>query len=322
MTDFSVFLPVLCGESFFLYRIFASNLLYMNYIGEIAALGVAVSWTASALFFEKAGNNIGALTVNLLRIGLAIVLLGIATFILRGSFFPTDAGAQQWIWLSLSGFVGFFLGDLALFHAYTLVGAPMTQLIMTLAPALTAITGFAFLQENLSFLKILAIVVVVAGILIAMLGKVGSRLQIKISLKGFLFALGGAVGQAIGLILSKKGIGDYDPMAATQIRAITGFAAFVVLLSVLRYWPTVRASMKSTADMKSVFWGCFFGPFIGVSLSLYAVQHTSTGVAATLMGLVPIFIIFPTVFIQDRKITWMQIVGSIVSVSGSVLFFV
>lgn len=294
----------------------------MNYIGEIAALGVALSWTASALFFEKAGKNIGALTVNLLRIGLAILLLGVAGFFLRGHFFPTDAGEQQWIWLSLSGFVGFFLGDLCLFHAYTLVGAPMTQLIMTLAPAFTALTGFFFLDEHLTWIKILAIITVVVGILLAMLGRSDNGFQFKISFKGFLYALGGAVGQAIGLILSKKGIGDYDPMSATQIRAITGFAAFVILLSVMKYWRTVGKSMKSTADMKAVFWGCFFGPFIGVSLSLYAVQHTSTGIAATLMGLVPIFIIFPTVFIQDRKITLMQIIGSIVSVGGGVLFFI
>lgn len=294
----------------------------MNYLGEFAALGVAMSWTASALFFEKAGNRIGSLTLNVLRIGLAILLLGTATWFLRGRFFPTDAGAQQWIWLSLSGFVGFFLGDMCLFHAYTVVGAPMTQLIMTLAPAITAITGFVLLNEHLPFVKILAIVIVVFGIFMAMLGKSGDKFKIKISLKGFLFALGGAFGQAFGLILSKKGISDYDPMSATQIRAITGFASFVILLTFVRHWKNVAEAVGNRTSMWAMFWGTVFGPFIGVSLSLYAVQHTNTGIAATLMGLVPIFIIFPTVYLQDRKISKLQVIGSLVSVGGSVLFFI
>jgi len=301
--------------------IFATKIISMNYIGEIAALGVAVSWTASALFFEKAGRNIGSLTVNVLRIAMAIVLLGVATLITRGSFFPTDATAQQWIWLSLSGFVGFFLGDWCLFHSYTLVGARMAQLIMTLAPVITAITGFVLLGETLSLYKVIAIVVVVSGIIIAMLGRRGDKLHFNLPIKGFLFALGGAFGQALGFILSKKGIGNYDPMAATQIRAFTGLACFVILLTVIKHWRNVRESLSSRPDIKAVFWGTVFGPFIGVSLSLFAVQHTSTGIAATLMGLVPIFIIVPTVLIQGRKITLMQIVGSVVSVGGGVLFF-
>lgn len=294
----------------------------MNYIGEMAALGVAVSWTGSALFFEKAGRNIGSLTLNLLRIGLAIVLLGAITLFTKGQFFPTEATSDQWLWLSISGFVGFFLGDLCLFHAYTVVGAGMSQLVMTLAPVITALTGFVLLGETISFYKILAISIVVAGIFIAMLGKTGDKLALNMPLKGFLFALGGAFGQAFGLILSKRGISDCDPMQATQIRAITGFAAFLILLSFIKYWPRVYSSFKSIPDMKAVFWGTVFGPVIGVSLSMFAIQHTSSGIAATLMGLVPIFIIFPSVYILDQKISKMQILGALVSVGGSVLFFV
>ena len=101
--------------------------------GEISALGVAVCWTLSALFFEKAGNRIGSLAVNIIRLAMAIVLLGIGTLITRGMFLPFDATPQQWFWLSLSGFIGFFLGDLCLFYSYTQIGSRMAQLVMTLA---------------------------------------------------------------------------------------------------------------------------------------------------------------------------------------------
>jgi len=318
----SLFFLIVTVSSGLIYFLSLCKFRRMNYIGEMAALGVAVSWTGSALFFEKAGRNIGSLSVNVLRIGMAIVLLGLATFVIRGSFFPTDATAEQWMWLSLSGFVGFFLGDWCLFHSYTIVGARMAQLIMTLAPVITAVAGFVLLGETISLHKVFAIAVVVSGILIAMLGKRGDKLHFDLPIKGFIFALGGAFGQAFGLILSKKGIGNFDPIAATQIRAFTGFACFVILLTVLKHWGNVREAVSSNSDMKAVFGGTVFGPFIGVSLSLFAVQHTSTGIAATLMGLVPIFIIFPSVIILKQKITIMQVLGAVISVGGSVLFFV
>ena len=103
---------------------------------------------------------------------------------------------------------------------------------MTLAPPITALIGFLFLGESLMLLQTTGIAITVLGIVIAMLGKEkGEKLNFKVPFKGFLFALGGAVGQALGLIISKKGIGHYDAMAATQIRAFTGGLCFFLLVT-------------------------------------------------------------------------------------------
>jgi drug/metabolite transporter (DMT)-like permease len=291
--------------------------------GEISALGVAVCWTMSALFFEKAGNRIGSLAVNVIRLAMAIVFLGIGTLVTRGMFLPLDATAHQWFWLSLSGFVGFFLGDLCLFYSYTLIGSRMAQLVMTLAPPVTAFIGFLFLSEHLTILQITGISVTVAGICMAMLGKEkGEKLNFKVPLRGFLFAFGGALGQALGLILSKKGIGNYDAMAATQIRAFTGGFCFFMLVTFLRRWKNIRVAFGDKTGISSVFMGSFFGPVVGVALSLFAVQHTEAGVAATLMGLVPIFIIVPSAIMFKQRITAFQVIGAFISVGGSILLFI
>ena len=200
---------------------------FQSHIGEIASLGVAVCWTMSALYFEKAGHKVGSLSVNIIRIFLAVIFLGITLVLTGNSFFPTDATFENWFWLGLSGVVGFFIGDLLLFQSYVVIGSRTSQLVMSLAPMLTAIIGWFFLSEILSLQSIIGIVVSVSGIMIAIAGK---RLKLNIPLKGFLFAMGGALGQALGLILSKKGIGDYNPLAATQIRAIFGFVSFLILM--------------------------------------------------------------------------------------------
>ena len=198
-------------------------MLFQSHIGEIASILTAICWTLSALFFQRAGAKVGSLSVNIIRIFLGILFLGVTTFFTRGMFFPMDATPYNWFWLGLSGVVGFFLGDLFLFKSYTLIGSRTSQLIMSLAPMITAIIGWLFLSEILPVKSILGIIVSISGIMIAVAGK---KLKLNIPLKGFLYALGGALGQAVGLVLSKKGMGDYDAIAATQIRAIFGWSLF------------------------------------------------------------------------------------------------
>ena len=63
------------------------------------------------------------------------------------------------------------------------------------------------------------------------------------------------------------------------------------------------------------------GPFIGVSLSLMAVNYTEAGIASTLMALTPIIILLPAYLFFKQKITWMEIIGAFISVIGVSLFF-
>ncbi len=161
---------------------------FQSHIGEVASLLTAVCWTLSAIFFEKAGRRTGSLSVNIIRIFLGILFLGITTLFTRRMFFPMDATPYNWFWLGLSGIVGFFLGDLFLFKSYILIGSRTSQLVMSLAPMITAVIGWFFLQEILSLKNIGGILVSVAGIMIAVAGR---KLKLNIPLRGFLYALGG-----------------------------------------------------------------------------------------------------------------------------------
>jgi len=291
---------------------------FQSHIGEFAALGVSVCWTMSALFFEKAGYKIGSLSVNFIRLLLAIVFLGITSFISRGLFFPVDATGYQWFWLGLSGFVGFFLGDMLLFKSYMVIGSRTATLIMSLSPMLTAVIGWFFLDEILSTKNILAMTISIGGIIIAISNR---KMKLSYPAKGILLAFGGAMGQAVGLILSKKGMGHYDPVAATQIRAIFGLFSFAILITAIGRWSKIGRDMKHTDAMKSVTVGAIFGPFVGVALGLFAIQQTKTGIASSLMALVPIFIILPSSIMFKEKIKPQQIIGAVVSIGGAVLFF-
>jgi len=88
----------------------------VSYFGEFAALLTAVFWTVTSMSFESAGKRVGSLAVNLIRLWIALIIYAIYLQVTRGMFLPFDAGAERWIWLGLSGLVGFVIGDLLLFR--------------------------------------------------------------------------------------------------------------------------------------------------------------------------------------------------------------
>ena len=288
------------------------------YVGELAALAVSICWTISAVFFEKAGRKIGSLSVNFIRLVLAFVFLSMTTYFTSGQLWPAKATAYQWFWLGLSGVVGLYFGDLMLFKSYLVIGSRTAALVMSSVPMLVTFIGWIVLHERLDTQDLVAVGVTILGIVIAIADR---RLKLKIPLKGFLLAFGGAIGQAAGLILSKKGMGDYDPIAATQIRVIFGLVCFVVMITVMRRWGRFQDVLKDKSGMTAVGIGSFFGPFVGIALSLFAIQQTKTGVASTLMALVPVFIIVPTAFMFKEKITPHHVIGAVVSIVGVSLFF-
>lgn len=292
-----------------------------QYAGELSGLGAAVCWTVTALAFESAGKRIGSLAVNHIRLFIAFFLLCGLSWITRGSPLPVDATAHNWIWLSVSGLVGFTFGDLCLFRALVVVGSRVATLMMALVPPITAVIGFFVLGERLGRLDLLGMALVLAGIAIVVLERKEEGKGRRLPVGGILLGLGGAVGQAVGLVLSKYGMGGYDAIAATQIRIIAGFVGFSVLFLFIGWWPRIFAASKDRGAIRGTAVGAFFGPFLGVLFSLIAIKYTETGVAATLMALAPVFIIPPAILIQKEKVSTRAVLGALVAVTGSVLLF-
>ena len=300
-----------------------------QHLGEFAALLTAVFWTVTSLVFESAGKRIGSLTVNIIRLYFAFVIYCIYLYFSRGKALPTDATSEAWFWLSLSGLVGFVVGDQLLFQAFVLVGARVSMLIMALVPPMSALISWIMLGETLSLLNILGMVMTISGIILVVLkreapqlnGNGRNRLKFKYPLAGVLLALGGAAGQATGLVLSKFGMKEYHPFAASQIRVMAGLIGFTILFFLLRKWKNITAGFKNRKGIMFTGIGSIFGPFLGVSFSLTAIQHTNTGVAATIMAIVPVLIIPPAIFIFKEKVNLKEIIGAMIAVGGVALLF-
>jgi drug/metabolite transporter (DMT)-like permease len=295
----------------------------VNRLGELFALATAGCWTITALSFESAGKRVGSRAVNFIRLCLGLAVMVLFNWARRGQPLPLDATGHQWLWLTLSGLIGFSFGDLMLFEAFVLLGARTSMLIMAAVPILTALLGWIVLGEALTVFSLIGMVVTLLGIALVILERPaeGTALTTSKPLAGLLCACGGVVGQSAGLVLSKYGMGSYDAFAATEIRQIAGIGGFALLFFFLRAWPQVFRALRNGKAMAGISTGAFFGPFLGVSFSLLAIQNAVTGVASTIMALTPVLIILPAVVVFREKVTAKEVLGAFVAVAGVAILF-
>ncbi|MBQ7526778.1 MAG: DMT family transporter [Bacteroidaceae bacterium] len=305
--------------------------------GELLSLLVAVMWTFTALFAEVASKRMGTLVLNVWRMLITILLLGIVLWWTCGKPWPQHASPEVWKWFLASGFMGFVFGDYCLFNAYIVMGSRFGQLFMTLASPFAAIAAWLMMGETMGGLALLGMVITLSGIGISIMGKddTGSR-HLKLPRKGIMLGIGAGMGQGVGLVLSKQGLMHYAaeipseatdvaammPFAGTQIRAIMGLIGFGVTLLFLRKWKNMTRFFTDLRGAAAAMGAILLGPFFGVSLSLMAVGMTNAGVAQTLMSLTPILILWPSRLMFGTKVSMQEVVGAVIAVAGASLFFV
>ena len=304
----------------------------MAYIGELISIGVAFSWTATALLSEFGSKRLGNLTLNVLRMALALLFSLVLFGVVTGNALPTGISADACGWMLLSGVVGYVIGDYCLFQCYIIIGSRYGQLFMTLAPLSAALMAWVTLGQQMTAMSVVAMLVTLFGIGISVLGRgEHHKVSLRLPLNGVLFAIGAALCQGIGLVLSKIGMDHYDPsstmpewlipFSANFYRCVAGITGFLILHYFRDGMAPLREAMHDKKGLSVATATTIFGPFVGVGFSLMAVQYTAAGIASTLMAMTPIIILLPSYWLFHEKITWKAVVGAFISVIGVSLFF-
>ncbi len=299
----------------------------MEYFGEFIALSTILCWTLSVQLFEAASKRIGALPVNIIRISVALFLFTGLLYIREGALIPLHFPMRAWVLLSLSGVIGFFIGDIFLFKALVEIGPRVAMLIQSLGAPSAAVIGWLFLAESYSLFQWIGMLVTLAGVALVVFDRdkkvssKGGRKVRQISFAGICYGFLGMMGQAVGLVLSKEGMAVSDTIyldafASTQIRAIAACICFILFFTVTKKWTNVQKGLANKQALTYTAIGAIVGPFLGVSLSLYTLHYLAAGIALTFFSLIPICIIPFSYFLHKEYVSVKAILGALIAVSG------
>ena len=274
------------------------------------------------MMFAGAIRRIGSVQVNVIRLMIAAVML-IVTILAANLSIRLSFG--QYAYLSISGCIGLVFGDTFLFKSFHVNGARISMLIMSLAPAISAILAYIILGEMLSVWGIVGMIVTTAGIVLVVVSNQQSEhTKVKLTRSGLLYGFLGALGQGAGLVFARLAFveGDINGFVATFVRIA---ASLVVLLPLTlmtgrlenpigMFWNDKRALMLTIG-------GAIFGPYLGITFSLIAIMYTKVGIAATLIATVPILMLPLVRIIYKERLSWHAVVGACVAVGGVAILF-
>ncbi len=293
--------------------------------GELAALGTAVCWSFTAIFFSISGRRIGSDVVNRSRLLFAFGFLLITHWFLEGVLFPSGVEPFRWGWLAISSILGLVLGDAFLFQAYVIVGPRLSMLMMSTVPIISTLFGLLLFGETVTSLEMMGVALAVVGVAWVVTEGQGSvsTMDRRTYNKGLLFGLLGALGQVANLVTARYAlVDDFPAISATLIRILI---AIVVLWGIAAVRGQIGHTFRQWKDKKAfqaMMGGAVVGPFLGIWLSLIAVQHARLGIASTLMALPPVLLIPLEYLIYRHRVSRRGIAGTVIAMVGVALLFV
>jgi drug/metabolite transporter (DMT)-like permease len=293
-----------------------------NFQGEFYALGAALLWAIASVLCKTLGKTIRPLELNLLKDAAGFILFAITSLIIGESF--TKISPLVILVLSVSGAIGIGLGDTMYFEAINRLGARRTLLITTLAPAMTIIFAWIFLQESLNLYAWIGILITILGVTWVITEKnKDAKEENRFNWLGVFFGFMAALTQAAGAVLSRWALTESSVSALQSaiVRLLAG--TVVILLWVLLRREKIGVWLKPLPKMQ--LWGTLasvilFGTYIAVWLQQLSFQHTKVGIAQTLLATSPLFIL-PISAIQKEKLSLRSVLGVLVSIGGGCLIF-
>lgn len=303
----------------------------MNQAGLTFAFLTTISWAICVFPFTQAARRWGAPTLNLFRLMIASLLLFIVLNVLghgdTGVLFSSSS-LNAWLWLGISGVVGLSIGDHFGFITYSILGARLGSVLSTFAPGAALITGYLLTDDRLSWIGITGMMTTVFGVAVLSLSRSerNSAQQPKGSVtRGIIFGLISAFCQGAGLVLAKKGMSgsspELTPVHATFIRISTAMLVLLVITVVRGRWRTVMRPVFTNENqgLYPSLMGTFFGPVVGVSLSLFTVARLEASIAQTIFSLVPVLVLLISRLIFKEQIRGKSMAGVLVAVAGVII---
>ncbi len=269
---------------------------------ELAALGAALCWSVTGIISTGPARHLGGVAYT--RIRMLIVTVIMAVWVTAsGGFASIEPG--HWPLVILSGLVGIFIGDSALFSTMARLGPRRTGVLFATNAPMTAVIGWLWFGEALGPWEILGCVLVTGGVSLAIFFGRGSSNHALEAVHGSLavgvgLGLLAALGQAVGALMAKPALmSGADPVAVTAVRVAVSAAALNAALLLPLTVVRSRNAMTLPVFLRATAAG-IIGMAIGMSLLLYAFANGNAGVAAVLSSTSPVLVL-PILWLLTRQ---------------------
>jgi drug/metabolite transporter (DMT)-like permease len=222
----------------------------------------------------------------------------------------------------ISGVFGVMGANLAFASCIGRGGPRRAELLSTSGVLFSAVFGFVFLKESMSWFGLVGCLLIASGILLAIICDRPAQSSYALEqVEGALIvaiALGVLTGfcQAIGLLVLKRPMANgLDPIAATTVR-LGVCSGSIALFEAMRGRPALSlAKSERSAAIVAIVPG-FLGYVVASALLFYAVGHRAVAEIVVLGSLSPILILPLQWVVTRQRIGWGGWFGAALALGG------
>ncbi len=293
-------------------------------IGELAALGAAVSWTVSALFYRKALEGAKPISANIIRLAATGAILLVFLVVIGRLEVLTSIGFGLFVLAAVSGIIGLGVGDTLYLVSLKSIGVSRAVPLTCVYPLFSLLWAILIFGEQVTVNVALGAIVIVLGILFlshnAQSNVLGARKALTL---GVIIALATALLWSISISLMNLAVKEAPDLDHALVISTVRVASIGGLL--LAFSPVVDRRMsflkvgRKTAVASIV--GGIFALGLGWFLLSYSFTVTSQSVSVPISSTTPLFSTLAGVLLLHEKATVRNFLGSIMIVLGIFLLF-
>jgi len=284
----------------------------MNLKAYIALLLVILMYSGNILV-GKAINELPPFTIALGRLTVAFIML--TPFGLFQAVKDKNLYLQYKRPLLIMTLTGITFFSSFIYSALQFTSSTNVSILETLIPALTVVLSVWFLKENITLIQWLGVIVSFAGaVWVVADGSLTFFVQ-HIPNKGDMIMIAAIISWAIYSLHVKQYMHNFRIFGI--IWFMTGISVIILLPIVMIEWSiTGIPDIFQGGKLAGIFYLGIFPSFIALILYSRAVIVLGAGKASVMLNLLPVFTMFGAYFLLNENISFSQILGSLIVISG------
>jgi DME family drug/metabolite transporter len=294
-------------------------------IGELAALGAAISWTISAMLYGKALQQTKPISANIVRLSCTGAFLLIFLVVAAGFGVLTNLRLDIAALAAISGIIGLGLGDTLYMVSLKLIGVARAVPITCTYPLFNLLWAVFFIGEKVTLPLVLGAVIIFLGIWLLSHEKENSdvRGQSKFLFKGVAAALATAVLWSVSIAMMGIAVKETpslnDALIINTIRTATIAALLLALSPIIdRQRNFLKMKRRTVATL-------IIGGLVALGLGWFFLAYSFIGIpesqAVPISSTTPLFSTLVAVVLLREKVTARNVLGSVIVVIGIFLVF-
>jgi drug/metabolite transporter (DMT)-like permease len=253
-------------------------------------------------------------TASFLRLIAAVIFL--APFIIKYRHSFIKISRKDYVTVFLIAFSGVFLFSVFMLYGMKYASGVSGSIVMSATPAITALGAYLFFKDSFGLKKILAILLSVAGIVIANISGSHSH-HINESIAGVILVFLAVCSEASYTLFAKKIPENINALQLTFLTALVSMVLFIIP-SVYESKDLALENIPSNAWLALLWWGAG-GMGLATLLWFDGVKKVSGSIASGFMGVMSVSALVLSYIILSEKFMWIHIAGFAAVFTGVVL---